>query len=83
MINQLTDFDLEDLRKEMDVQSRKPMCPKACAQCHQVATPLFYDHKVEQLRCGQCIELVGTRGPITKRGQFPPPGDWLEGRRSS
>jgi len=73
MITQLTDFDLEDSRKELDVQSRTPMCPKACAQCHQVATPLFYDHKVEELYCGRCVELVGPRSAVTKRGQFPLP----------
>ncbi len=83
MINQLTDFDFEDSRRELDVRSRTPMCPQACALCHQVATPLFYDHKVEQLQCGRCVELVGRRGPMTKRGPFPRPGDWLEGRRSS
>ena len=83
MINQLTDLNRVDSRNKIDVQRRKPMCSKACAQCHQVATPLFYDHKVAQLQCGWCMELVGPRGPITKRGPFPPPGDWLEGRRSS
>jgi hypothetical protein len=82
MINQLTDLDRVDSRNKINVQRRKPICPKACALCYQVATPLFYDHKVEQLHCGRCVELVGPRGPMTKRGQFPHPGDWLEGRRS-
>ncbi len=73
MINQLTALDLEDSRQAIDVQRRKPMCSKACAQCHQVATPLFYDHKVEQLYCGRCVELGGPRSAVTKRGQFPLP----------
>ncbi len=74
MINQLTDLDRVDSRNKIDVQRRKPMCSKACARCNQIVTPLFYDHTVEQLYCHRCLELVGPRGPIAKRGQFPPPG---------
>jgi len=48
---------------DIDVQSRKPMCPKACAHCHQIASPLFSDHKSEQLYCGRCLEIVGLLVP--------------------
>jgi len=68
------DMDVKFAERSRRTQSRVPMGPKACAQCRQITTPLFYDHKGEKLYCGRCFEIVGPRGPkaITKLGKSPP-----------
>jgi hypothetical protein len=77
MIDQLHGFDRKDSRKTIDVQSRKSMCRKACAQCHQIASPLFYHHKVDKLYCGPCLKEEDSPGlrAMTKLSKVPSDGD--------